>query len=405
MDQAMTSAPTKVMGETPPRASLLLVTTVAATIHHFLLPYASHLRDHGWRVDAAANGAAQDSAIRETFDHVYDIPLSRSIHDVRGLVLGTRALDRALASEPDIVHVHTPIAAFMTRLAIRRLPAERRPALVYTVHGFHFHRGGRLATNALFLTAERLGGRWTDRLVVINDEDHEAARRNRIVPPDRLVRMPGIGIDTAFYSREKIEPSEFSRARHSLGVGPNAPLFVVVAELNRNKRPVDAVEALALMRHGESHLAFVGSGGDRSRVEALATSRGVGDRVHFAGFLADIRPLVAGATALVLPSRREGLARAVMEALALQVPVVASTARGNGQLVGDDSGFVVPTGDVAALAARMDWLIEHPVEANEMGRRGRARMVGQYELRNLILRHEQLYAELLASRTRAARRV
>src|SRR5512140_1718441 len=116
-------------GEPPQRASILFVSTVAATLRFFLLPYASHLRALGWRVDAAANGATQEPAICEAFDNVYDIPLSRSIHDVRGLVLGARAISRALASGPDIVHVHTPIAAFVTRLAIRRLPAARRPAL------------------------------------------------------------------------------------------------------------------------------------------------------------------------------------------------------------------------------------------------------------------------------------
>ena len=147
----------------------------------------------------AANGASGEPVLHAAFDHVYELPLSRSIVDLASLVRGERAISRLLGAGHDIVHVHTPIAAFITRYAARRLPAERRPVVIYTAHGFHFHQGGRAVTNASFLAAERLAGRWTDRLVVINDEDEIAARKHQIVPSNRLVRMPGIGIDTSWF--------------------------------------------------------------------------------------------------------------------------------------------------------------------------------------------------------------
>jgi glycosyltransferase involved in cell wall biosynthesis len=381
-----------------PGVSLLYLATVATTIRLFILPYAAHFRALGWRVDVAARGASAERELREAFDNVYDLPLSRSVRDIRGLTLGARAISQVLASQPDIVHVHTPIAAFMTRLAVRGMPRERRPAIVYTAHGFHSHRGGNPVANLLFLSAEKLAGRWTDRLVVINDEDYLAARRHRIVGPSQLAWMPGIGIDTGMFSRGSIDQASVARSRQALGVEADIPLFVAVGELTRNKRSADAVNALATMRHTEAHLALAGGGPERAHLEEVANRMGVGGRVHFTGFIQDVRPLVGGATALVLPSKREGLARSIMEALALEVPVVASTARGNRQLVGDDSGFVVPTGDVAALATKMDWLIDHPVEAAEMGRHGRERMVEHYDVGNLMQRHEQLYTELLASR-------
>jgi colanic acid/amylovoran biosynthesis glycosyltransferase len=84
-----------------------------------------------------------------------------------------------------------------------------------------------------------------------------------------------------------------------------------------------------------------------------------------------------------------------MEALSLGVPVVASTARGNRELVGDRAGFIVPTGDVAALADRMDWLIEHPEERLSMGAEGQRRMRATFDLRQVLTLHEQLYETLL----------
>jgi glycosyltransferase involved in cell wall biosynthesis len=380
-----------------PLAAVLFVATVAETIAHFLQPYAAHFRALGWRVDAAANGVDGEPALQAEFDHAFELPLSRTVLDPVRLVRGELAILKLLEAGYDIVHVHTPIAAFLTRFAARRLPAERRPIVVYTAHGFHFHGGGRAVTNAAFLAAERLAGRWTDRLVVINDEDHSAARKNRIVPVDRLVRMPGIGIDTSWFSRAELEHDAIIEGRRMAGVKPDAPLLVVVGELNRNKRPADAIRALALMRHPGAQMAFIGPG-DTASLRALATELGVTDRVLFTGFVQDVRPVVGAATALILPSKREGLSRSVMEALALGVPVVASTARGNRELVGSDRGFVVPIGDVGGMARAVDWLVENPDEAHEMGRRGRERMVEHYDLPHVIRLHEEMYRGLLGSR-------
>ncbi len=312
----------------PPDVSLLYVATVAQTIRGFLLPYAARFRAMGWRVDAAANGASADPVLREAFDAVYELPLSRSLLDVGGLIRGERAIAKVVASGPDIVHVHTPIASFVTRIATSRMADAERPRVAYTAHGFHFHKGGRLLTNAVFRTAEQLAGRWTDRLVVINEEDFLAAQRHRIIGSRHLVRMRGIGIDTRYFSRSSVGADDAARARRDRGLGAETPLFVVAAEYNRNKRIGDVVRAFASMRHREAELLLVGGGRDQAILAALAKREGVRDRTRIEGFVDDLRPLVSASTALVLPSKREGLSRSVMEALSLEVPVVASTARG-----------------------------------------------------------------------------
>ncbi len=380
-----------------PSATLLIMATESGTVVGFLAPFARHFRGLGWRVDGASFGASADRRLDGVFDSLHDLPLSRSLLDLGNLARGERAIERLLLDvRPDIVHVHTPIAGFLARLAARRMPAATRPLVVYTAHGFHFHRGGSLSTNAAFLTAERIAGRWTDRLIVINDEDEHAALRHRIVPRNRLVHMPGIGIDTRLYAPSG-NPAAAERARAQLGVDGDGPLFVVIAELRARKRVGDAIAALAAMRHPSAELVIAGVGPDGPALETLASDLGLEKRVHFAGFIQDVRPVIESGTALVLPSSREGLARSVMEALALGVPVVASAARGNRDLVGDD-GMVVEIGDVQALADGMDWLIDHPDERTEMGRRGRARMVERYDLSIVIRMHEELYAGLLARR-------
>ena len=378
--------------------SLLYVATVGGTVRQFLAPIATDLRANGWRLAGAASGVKADAILQTAFDDLFELPLSRSVRDIGGLVRGERAIARVLReARPDIVHVHSPIASFLTRLAVRRMPRETRPAVAYTAHGFHFHEGGRRLPNAAFLLAERIAGRWTDRLVVINDEDERAAIRHQIVPGRSLVRMPGIGVDTDHYARAALSTEAIARSRVQLD--PNdAPSFVFVGEFSRNKRQSDAIAALAALRHSEARLVLLGDGPLRGDLETLADRLGVADRVVFAGIVADVRPIVAGSVALVLCSGREGLARSIMEALALEVPVVASTARGNRELVGD-AGRIVDVGDVDGLAQAMDWLIDHPSERRGMGERGRIRMVQTYDLRVVIRLHETLYASMLADRS------
>ena len=382
----------------PARPRLLVVATVAGTIGAFLAPYAAHFRALGWRVDAAASGATSDPRVLAAFDQVHELPLSRSVRDLRGLARARRALQQILETAPDIVHVHTPIASFMTRYLTSRIPVERRPLVAYTAHGFHFHEGGGPVANAAFLTAERIAGRWTDRLIVINDEDEHAARRHRIVANRRLVRMPGIGLDTGHYAPAAVPAEALVRTREQLGIAIDAPVFAVIGEFNPNKRQADAIAALGMLGNGAAHLVLAGSGRERPVLEAQARTLGVENRVHFLGLIADVRPVVGAATAVLLLSTREGLARSVMEALSMQVPVIASTARGNRELVGQDRGLVFETGEVRALARAMGWMIDHPEERRQMGVRGRARMVERYDLHVLIGMHETLYEAMLAER-------
>ncbi len=382
----------------PARPSLLIVATVAGTIGGFLGPFATHMRGLGWRVDAAASGVTRDPRVVRAFDTLHELPLSRSLRDIRGLVRARSAIRNVLETGPDVVHLHTPIASFLTRFVVGRMPLDRRPAVVYTAHGFHFRAGGRAALNAAFLTAERIAGRWTDRLIVINDEDEQAARRHRIVADRRLVRMPGIGLDTHHYSPAAIPIESTARLRNQLGMDVDAPLFTIVGELNRNKRQADAISALATLPGTDAHLALAGAGQDLPALEDRVRAAGLGGRVHFLGLVADVRPIVRASTALLLLSAREGLARSVMEALSLEVPVIASTARGNRELVGIDRGIVIETGDVRGLVQAMQWMIDHPDERRRMGELGRARMVETYDLEILIGMHEALYRELLVER-------
>ena len=372
---------------------LLVVTTIARTAEAFLLPYARHFRAAGWEVHLLAAGSTGSQICADAYNRVFEAPWTRSPRDLLGVGgLAVRQAARvAAAGRYDIVHVHTPIASFVTRWALRRF-RQRGLKVVYTAHGFHFYRIGRVIHGRAFLVAERLASRWTDGLVVINEEDFEAALDLGVARAGQVTLMPGIGIDAAAY-RAAAESASAMGVRAQIGVPLDAPLHLVVGELNEGKRPLNVVRSLAKSRQQDAHLAFAGVGSMEGQARALAEELSVADRVHFLGFRTDVPALLSAATALVLVSEREGLPRCVLEAMAVGLPVIGSDVRGTRDLIKAGAGVLVPLDDVHALAGAMDALLnDHELRAR-ISMQARAAILN-YDLGRVIPFHEELYRQL-----------
>ncbi len=372
---------------------LLIVSTVPSTLRAFLLPYAVHFRQRGWDVDAATGPGLLGEEVTAAFDHVHELPWARCLTHL-DLVTAARDIRRLLPAY-DLVHTHTPIASFVTRLAALSLPRRRRPVVVYTAHGFHFHPGGRPATNAVFTAAEWLAGRGTDRLVVLTETDLRSARRRHLVPVGRSTLLPGVGLDLAHYAPHPHLLARAPAVRRQLGIPQDAPLFTMVAAMDPGKNHGTAVRALALVP--SAHLVCAGSGPQRDAIVALATELDVLARLHLVGSLADIRELVLASTATVLPSRREGLSRAVLESLALGRPVLGARVRGIADLVPPEAGTLFEPDDVQALAQAMRDAAAFPPPAQL-----RAQLEAHlqtYALDRILALHDDLYGEALERST------
>lgn len=371
--------------------SLLIVATVAPTLRAFLLPFARHYRALGWRVEAAARDIDDIPTLREAFDACHPLPLSRNPLDVEALMRAPAAI-RALVSAGnyDIVHVHTPLAAFLVRFALRGC---KRPRIVYTVHGFHFHRHGSALGNWLFRSAERLAAPWCDALVTINREDFEAAREAGFAT--RIEYMPGIGVDTASWDPARVDPAQVAAVRAELGLSDEAVLFLMVAEFNPGKRHRDVLAALGMSGLEGVHVAFAGDGPLRPALAAEAEAAGLGGRTHFLGFRRDIAVLMRASRAVLLPSQREGLPRSLLESLSMAVPIVGADIRGIQELAAGGCGRLHRVGDAAGLAACLLELASDGELAAEMGARGRERLRVAYDERAILGLHDELYARLL----------
>jgi glycosyltransferase involved in cell wall biosynthesis len=374
---------------------LLMVSTISRFLRDFLLPHAHYYHRMGWTVDALCSDSCAFPECAEAFDQLWEAPWSRNPLDPRNFLIAPRVIREVVKQHAyDLVHVHTPVASLVTRYTLGTSRVMHKPKIIYTAHGFHFHQYNSCINNYLFRTLEKSAGRWTDYLVVMNQEDREAALRYDIVTPERLVYMPGIGVDTSYYHPGAVTAEEAAAFRASLGIQPEETVFTVIAEFIPRKRHTDVLAAFALLQAPDVHLVLAGCGPLEESVRRLAHTLGMQQRVHFAGFMPDVRPLIAASNATVLASEQEGLPRCLLESLALRVPVISTDIRGSREVVTPECGMLVPLGDIPALAQAMEWMRTHPDRAKAMGQQGRLR-VQPFALKHILEAQTALYAAAL----------
>jgi glycosyltransferase involved in cell wall biosynthesis len=372
------------------------MSTLAVTIEAFLLPFAELLRQRGHKVYAAANGVTTRAKCKEVFDGVWEMNWSRSPFNVMGPLRSLREIRRIVRNEKiDLVHVHTPIAAFAARLALRSTKVASGTKVLYTAHGFHFHSGNSFMRNAPIIALEKVASSWTDHMIVINREDFDAAQRLRLLPPEKISYFPGIGVDTEYYSRESVPAERIASFRRSIGVSENTEYFVMVAEFTKRKRHRDLMDAFAALSRQDTYLILAGVGPLFSSIQEYSKWLNIASRVVFLGSCEDVRPVLASAIAMILPSEREGLPRSIMESLSMEVPVIASNIRGSRDLLSDGGGILTEVGDIKGISNAMRWMLANSEKARLMGKRGRQRM-HEFSLEKVERLHAKLYDQLLS---------
>lgn len=282
--------------------------------------------------------------------HVIDVPaLGREASPVRDLAALGRLARLMRAWRPAIVHTHTSKAGFIGRLAAR---IARVPAVIHQPHGHVFYAYWGPARTALYLQLERVAARWTDRIVTLTDRGAAEHRARGVGRASQFVTIPS-GVPT---ERLRAHAPARAEARRALGIAPDAFAIVAVGRLVPVKGFDVLVEALpgVFAAVPDACVTFVGDGPDRGMLERRIAALGVASRVRFAGAQPDVSRFLAAADVLAAPSRNEGMGRALVEAMALGVPIVASAVGGIPDVVGDGQhGRLVPSDDPRALAAAL----------------------------------------------------
>ena len=324
--------------------------------------------------------------------------------DIRGLGLRLDVLDLGLLYGPaalrrlvhlgrswrsrgvELVHTYLIGANLYGTLAAR---LGGVPAVVTSRRDTGFSRNWRLRLAEEWLVNPRV-----DAVAAVSPSAARVATAERGLSADRVVTIPN-GVDLALFDPSG-HPRE--RARQRLGLAEDEQVLGVIGHLSPVKGHGDLFEALALLapRQPRLRLLVVGDGVLRRPLEERARALGLDARVTFTGVVDDIAEVLAAMDVFVLPSHTEGMSNALLEAMAMARPVVATAVGGNLDVVRDGSdGVLVPPRDPAALAAAVGRLLEAPDEARRLGCAARRRAQAEFGLERMVDRYQALYRGLL----------
>ena len=326
---------------------ILLVATVQSHIAQFHKPLMRLLKAHGWEIHVAArnNLDEKDGLQLEYPDRVYDIPFQRSPLDRRNLK-AYRQLKQLLASTRyDVIHCNTPVAGVLTRLAARQY-RKNGTQVYYTAHGFHFYRGASAANWLLYYPVEKWLARFTDKLITINEEDYQLAKRKFSCP---VFRIHGVGANSDAF--RLVDAYEQQRIKAQLGLYGH--ILITVGELLPNKNQKTAILALqkVLETCPDTCLLIAGNGPEKESLAETARALGLQDNVRFLGYTTQLQRYLEAADVAIACSHREGLPLNILEAMLCGKPVVASDNRGHRELVQPGiNGYLVDADDVDAYA-------------------------------------------------------
>lgn len=321
---------------------ILYVTTVSSTINVFLELHIKMLIDKGNEVSIACSldqDISKDLINYGAKLHIIDFSRNPLSLDNKKAYKQIKELqDR---EKFDIVHVHTPVASFVTRLALKNKAIK----MIYTCHGFHFYKGAPLINWIVYYPLEKIAAHWTDKLVTINGEDLERARKFKLRNKGQVELMHGVGIDPKVYYIDNFNRDDY---RKKLGLDKDDFVLLILAELNKNKNHIQVIKAMEILKNKYPSIKVLcaGKGPLENKLKEKVGKNNLGENIKFIGFRNDVKELLYSCDCVGLFSKREGLGKCLLEGMITGNVLIATNTRGPKELIKNSkNGFLVDIGD------------------------------------------------------------
>ncbi|OGO29794.1 MAG: hypothetical protein A2Z16_14985 [Chloroflexi bacterium RBG_16_54_18] len=290
-----------------------------------------------------------------------------------------------------IVHTHSSKAGILGRFAARQAGV---PIIIHTVHGWSFHDQMPALSKWAYIWLERWAATHTDILIVVSRHDKEKGLALKIGHPEQyhLVRssVPFDDFNPERYDRSSI--------RRELNIPPDAIVIGNVSRFSPQKNLLDWVRTASLVsrEYPGTYFLMVGDGPLRNQVEELAEQEGLSGRFLLTGIRRDIPQMMAAMDVFMLTSLWEGLPRAIIQAMCMNLPVVGFRIDGLSEIVRHElTGFLTPPRDLAQMAVYCGYLLENADRRQEMGKEGHALATDEFNLPVMVRKIESLYTKLI----------
>ncbi|WP_058485655.1 glycosyltransferase family 4 protein [Defluviitalea phaphyphila] len=368
---------------------ILMIASVDFHFTAFHIPYINYFKNRGIEVHIAAKAGDRVKELEDLGVVFHNIDFVRSPYSPK--IFNAYFMLKKLMSKIkfDLVHVHTPVAAFLGRLAAKN--TNTKPVL-YTAHGFHFYKKAPILNWLIYYPLERIAAKWTDGLITINKEDYNRARDFKLREKDALYYVSGVGVPIEKYS---CKDSNKQLKKEKMGFYKEDILVLSIGEFTKNKNQKQIIDAFAKIINSNLHLLFVGDGAKEKNLKSYVKDMDLSKNIHFLGYRRDIPDILAISDIFILTSKREGLPRAMMEAMATGLPIIATDIRGSRDLVKDGvNGYLVKIDDINLTAKALEKLINDRELRNKMGLNSQ-NIIKDYSIDKVLKEMKKIYEKYI----------
>ena len=297
---------------------ILIVASNMVHINNFHQAYIQGFKNEGHNVYIMARGEGAD----------FNIDFEKSVLSFKNLKLSYKIREILKKECFDVVYLHTSLAAFWVRMALRGV--KKKPYVINTVHGYLFGKSCGDLHNKIYLACERLLKNQTDDIIVMNNEDYSIATENKLCKGN-VYFSNGMGV-----SFKAFDTAKENQAKEQISLA-------YVGEISKRKNQMFLVKA---MKHLPNYtLTLVGDGDERENVEKYIKKEGLQDRICITGFTKKAYEYILACDIYVSASKIEGLPFNIMEAMYLKKPIVASNIKGQSDLLPKNSLYTLDNMD------------------------------------------------------------
>lgn len=346
-------------------------------------------RAEGWDVEVLTTDPIFEQEVRKLGLGVLNLDVVRRkirpAWDLAGLIRLSQVLRREAY---DIVHTHTSKGGFVGRLAAS---LARVPVIIHTLHGFAFHERSPRTTQFFCAALERIAAAHCDQIVSVSEFHRQWAVDLRVCDNSKIVAIPNGIPDAACCATARWH------MRCKLGLRDSDVMLLNAARLAPGKGLDYLIEAVALLPKTLSFRLFIaGDGPQKNWLMGLTARFGATDRVRFLGHRDDISQLLGAADIVVLPSLREGLSIALLEAMSSSKPIIASRIGSHVEVTAQNrAAELVPPADAKALSTAILSLSGDRSLMAVMGARARVAFESHYTERRMLDAYRRLYSDLV----------
>ena len=345
------------------------------TLKHFLTPLIDQMQKKGWNVTSVCSDSGFVKEMHKKGYNIKVINISRSFNIFKHLKTFFELLKFFRKEKFDILHVHTPVAGLIGRIAAK---FSGIPFVIYTAHGFYFHDEMPVWKKYFFLKLEKVGGYFTDLLFTQSKEDEISAIKNKILTSKKIFTI-GNGVNVEKFNPEKYKNK--SIIKKELNIPEKSFVIGIIGRLVKEKGYIEFLEMAIKLKNKYKNIYFLVIGeriksdhNEEIEFYFQKAKKNLGVSLIRLGYREDIPKLINIMDIFCLPSYREGMPRVIIEAMMMGKPVVATNIRGSREEVIDGiTGFLVPTKDSLSLYNAIKKLILNEKYILELGKQGRVR--------------------------------